>query len=126
MVMSRLELVPSLWNQVQQFQNEMNRLFDRWGHTHAWPSMSAASAASGSGTANCRQCTAGKICRCRSSVAASRTDAVSASPRCRKSTSTTIEPSMPEPPRIRTLVTRQFLTKPSGRMPRAARTGYLM
>ena len=28
--MSRFELAPSLWNQVQQFQHEMNRFFDRW------------------------------------------------------------------------------------------------
>jgi HSP20 family protein len=41
MVMSRLELAPSLWNQVQQFQNEMNRLFDRWSHTHTWSSLGA-------------------------------------------------------------------------------------
>jgi len=41
MVMSRFELAPSLWNQVQQFQNEMNRLFDRWGHTNSWTAMGA-------------------------------------------------------------------------------------
>jgi HSP20 family protein len=41
MVMSRFELSPSLWNQVHQFQNEMNRLFDRWGHNHAWSSLGA-------------------------------------------------------------------------------------
>jgi HSP20 family protein len=41
MVMSRFELGPSLWNQVQQFQNEMNRVFDRWGHGHSWSSLSA-------------------------------------------------------------------------------------
>jgi len=41
MVMSRFELAPSLWGQVQQFQNEMNRLFDRWGHNHAWSSLGA-------------------------------------------------------------------------------------
>lgn len=41
MVMSRFELGPSLWNQVQQFQSEMNRLFDRWNHTHSWSSLGA-------------------------------------------------------------------------------------
>ena len=39
MVMSRFELAPSLWNQVHQFQNEMNRIFDRWGHSHSWSSL---------------------------------------------------------------------------------------
>jgi len=41
MVMSRFEVAPALWNQVHQFQNEMNRLFDRWGHNHAWSSLGA-------------------------------------------------------------------------------------
>ena len=41
MVMSRFELGPSLWNQVQQFQNEMNRVFDRWSHGHSWSSLGA-------------------------------------------------------------------------------------
>jgi HSP20 family protein len=41
MVMSRFELAPSLWNQVQNFQTEMNRLFDRWGHTHSWTALGA-------------------------------------------------------------------------------------
>src|SRR5438105_3194539 len=41
MVMSRFELGPTLWNQVQQLQNEMNRMFDRWGHNHTWSSLGA-------------------------------------------------------------------------------------
>jgi HSP20 family protein len=41
MVTSRFELAPTLWNQVQQFQNEMNRLFDRWGHNREWSSLGA-------------------------------------------------------------------------------------
>ncbi len=41
MVMSRFELAPSLWNQVQQFQSEMNRIFDRWNHGHSWTSVGA-------------------------------------------------------------------------------------
>jgi len=41
MVMSRFEFAPSLWNQVQNFQNDMNRLFDRWNHTHGWTAQGA-------------------------------------------------------------------------------------
>ena len=41
MVMTRFHLGPGLWGQVQQFQKEMNRLFDRWSHTHVWSSLGA-------------------------------------------------------------------------------------
>jgi HSP20 family protein len=41
MVMTRFELAPSLWNQVHQFQNEMNRFFDRWSHSRSWSSLGA-------------------------------------------------------------------------------------
>jgi len=41
MVMSRFELTPSLWNQVHQFQSEMNRLLDHWSHSHTWSSLGA-------------------------------------------------------------------------------------
>jgi HSP20 family protein len=34
---SRWQTFTPLWNQLQQFQGEMNRLFDRWGGTSAAP-----------------------------------------------------------------------------------------
>jgi HSP20 family protein len=41
MVMSRFELGPSLWNQVHNFQTEMNRLLDRWNHNQSWTALGA-------------------------------------------------------------------------------------
>jgi HSP20 family protein len=41
MVMSRFELAPSLWNQVHQFQHEMNRFFDKWNRGTPWTAIGA-------------------------------------------------------------------------------------
>lgn len=36
MTSSRWQSFTPVWNQLQQFQDEMNRLFDRWGNGREW------------------------------------------------------------------------------------------